>query len=57
LGPAGTAAGNPGHGRRSAYPSDVYREGHPIRIPKWQAWAMEAQIRLDNMLQEELSVG
>jgi len=38
-------------------PSDVYREGHPIRIPKWQAWALDAQIRLDNMLQEELSVG
>jgi putative transposase len=34
-------------------PYDVYVEGKPIRIPKWQGWAKAAKAKLDKLMTEE----
>ena len=31
-------------------PSDVYRDGRAIQIPRWQQWARAAQAKLEQML-------
>jgi transposase InsO family protein len=36
-------------------PQDVYVSGCPIRVPKWQAWAVAAKARLDALLGRELA--
>ena len=31
-------------------PAEVYADGRPIQIPRWQAWARAAQAKLAEML-------
>jgi transposase InsO family protein len=32
-------------------PREVYAEGRPVRIPKWQSWARKAKEKLDQLMQ------
>jgi putative transposase len=36
-------------------PADVYVNGHPIQIPKWQPWAVAARQQLDDLIAEVTS--
>ena len=45
----------PAEGGDPLVPREVYAEGRPIEIPRWQAWAKAAKAKLESLQAEELA--
>ena len=34
-------------------PADVYEDGLATKLPRWQSWARDVKVKLDELLEEQ----